>query len=283
MKKIRVWIPVCLLVLVWVLGSACIPGISISPRESGEPGLTIRLQTEEETASLPDSDQPVAEQEIEEPVPATDAPAEPAPPADHGPRPDVVVPADGWVDFAAFVKLIHTGRWQFSGGEVRLQYSYQGREQIQGIETDKAMGNSREDNPDCWVDWIMWVDDQGQIVKLIANDEVIDEQWYGFYKLLIASPLASFALEEVDPEFNQEFKQVLAGQQVSGWDLHRFDQKKEQIGGKTADVHTVILEHWAFGQGEARFEYGDFGWFKIMLNRLDYTTNWETLELTFRQ
>ncbi len=219
----------------------------------------------------------------------TDASAEPMPSTDPGARPDVVVPEDGWVDFAAFVKLIHTGRWHFvREGEVsvKLEYFYQGREQIQGIETDKVMGNSREDNPDCWMDWIMWVDDQGQIVKLIVNDEVVDELLYGFYKLTIASPLLSFALEDVDPEFNQEFKQVLAGQQVPDWELRHFEQKKEQIGGKTADVYTVILEHWAFiGQGDTRFEYGDFGWFKLLLNRYDPPphADWETLELTFRQ
>lgn len=204
------------------------------------------------------------------------------------PRPDVVVPEDDWVDFAAFVKLVDTGRWHFVKDgvvEVKLEYFYQGREQLQGIETDKVIGNSREDNPDCWKDWIMWVDDQGQIVKLIINDEVMDDWQYGFAKLMIASPLVSFALEDIDPEFNQEFKQVLAGQQVPEWKLHRFDQRKDQIGGKSVDVYTVGLEHWAFiGDGETLFEYGDFGWFKILLNRYAPSphSDWETLELTFR-
>ncbi len=239
----------------------------------------------EETAGTDPGEAQMPDQETPS---QTDATGEAMPSTEQGPRPDVIVPEDGWVDFAAFVKLVHTGRWHFVDDgvvSVSLEYFYQGRERIEGIETDKVIGNSREDNPDCWMDWTMWVDDGGRIIKLIVNDEVVDEMLYGLYKLTIASPLLSFALEDVDPEFNQEFKQVLAGQQVPGWELRQFEHKKEKVGGKTTDVYTVIIDHWAFiGDGDTRFEYGDFGWFKILLHRYVPAphSDWETVDLTFR-
>ncbi len=187
---------------------------------------------------------------------------------------------EGWVDFGDFVRVIKNAHWSLGDG-VEVEYWFDGDEIVSGVQTDKASWQNNETNPECPKYGTFWVDHNGNIVKAELNGVIVEKESYPMLIILAVPPLAPFALADFNPEFDAEFKKTLAGQDVDGWDLLKWENRKENMDGRLVDIYSLELKHPGWGDLTASFRYGDFGPFKIILAHEAYTTI-HTYAISFR-
>ncbi len=256
---------ITLAVLVLVVSFSIFCTIEINPETIGEllGGLREMESTMQDSQSQEDPQQTTQESPLRAPEEETEADA--ADPEDWDYEP--MEAEEGWVDFAAFVKRVESARWSgvspdCHDGTSLTTYDLEGTETIDGVSADKITGSFSVDHGDK-TQWTLWVGPDGAIMQAVVNGEEADPSFYEMYKLMAVPPLAPFALP--DPAFNREFKQVLCGQNVPGWELLSFERNADRVGGKNAYVCVASFKHESYANQTATFTHGDFGTFKILL------------------
>ncbi len=181
---------------------------------------------------------------------------------------------EGWLDFGNFVKLVQSAQWSGVSpdcydGTSKTNYDFIATESIDGADADKTKHSFTVDFEESQ-NWTMWTALDGNIVKVDIEGEDMPD-FYELYALLAVPPLGPFALP--DPDFNREFKKTLTGENISGWELLGFERSKGNVGGLPAYICEVSFMHQSYGNQPARFIYGDFGTFKLLLEiYLDYAS-----------
>ena len=212
---------------------------------------------------------------------------------------DPVSLAEGWiVDLESFAKLVKSGTWGMPG-LLEINYSSQGSEMVDGVSSEKItlfMANLEDEDESG--EFSVWVGKGFEIVKIAADDEVFgaddedmdelgEEFMMGMFTMffvpMMFPNLSPFMFGDTEAHAS-EFAQVLAGQDVPGWEVLSRDSSRQNIGGNRVNVHSVELKQspWGGGDKPVVFTFGDFGSFKLLLSWQDEEGNtiFETSSIT---